>query len=189
MLRNVLSGLSAAALVFAFTANANAQNLCDYDCEGSTLCEVVIDGVTVVMGGVNFMDGSDPKDVSDTEKVVTIKCKELNVQDREKKNKGTATNDEDQESTITLTSNSADGVPFYPASAVVKSFVRLEMNGKKYTTKDPLVLKSVDKISSWPSEDAVEYELAKDVTFTTNDATDSRITFTAGSTATMKAAQ
>ncbi len=188
MLRNVISGLGALALMLAFTYSVNAQTLCDYDCEGSTLCEVIIDGVPVTMGGVNFMDGTDPVDTAPNEKEVKIKCKELKLRDKNNQNKGTATNDENQESNITITSNSSSGVPFYPASAVVKSHIKLELNGRKYFSREPLVLKSVDRIRSWPSEEAVEYELVEDVTLVNENGT-SKVTFQAGSTATMKARQ
>ncbi len=188
MFRKVLGSLSAFALVFAFVATSNAQNLCDYDCEGSTLCEVIIDGVPVIMGGVNFMDGDDPVDTAPNEKEVEIKCKELNLRDEGGQNKGTATNDEDRKSKVTITSNQDSGVPFYPAQAVVTSHVKLELNGQEYRSKDPLVLKSTDELRSWPSEEAVTYELAEDVTLY-GEGGQSKVTFRAGSKASMKAAQ
>ncbi len=178
----LMSALAIAAVyTFVFVVDTDAQSVCDFDCEGSTLCTLEIDGMEVVVGGVNFMDGTDPDDVSPTEKEVKIKCKDLSW--RKGNNSGEARNDRDKDSKITITSNQSDGDPFYPASAKVVSYVIVKIDGEEYTSKDPLVLESSDEIRSWPSEEEVTYKLQEDVTY---EGANGKVVFKAGGTVTMK---
>ncbi len=183
--RMYFSALAIAALYsFALVNNSDAQSLCDFDCEGSTRCTLEINGVEVVVGGVNFIDGSDPEDVDDTEKEVQILCKDLSW--KQGNRRGQAKNDPDKRSTIRIKSLDPNGDPFYPAAVEVTSYMVVTIDDVKFTSNDPLVLRSTERVRSWPMEEAVTYKLTEDVTYV--DDNNRKLTFKAGSTATMKGA-
>ncbi len=192
MLRIVISALGLAACIFAFSANNSTVTAgtpppppppCDINCSGSALCTLIVDGMPVVVAGVNLMEGDPIEDIDNENKEVPIACKDLNFSNSNNTYQGNATNTAGADSRVALQSRQAGGVPFYPASATVYSYVDIELNGKAYTSADPIVLNSMGDVQSWPSEDFVEYEVAEDVTF---QGESSELTIQAGSTVTMK---
>ena len=159
---------------------------CDYDCEGSSLCTLEVNGNTIVFGGVNFMDGDDPVDVTPEEKEVKIQCKDLRMRDEGNNNKASVQNDPNQESTITLRSSNAGGTPFYPASVSVQVQAVVQVNGDEFYSDTPIQLESDGVVEFWPSESALDYVVVDDASF---EGAAGQLVIKAGSTVRMQAAQ
>ena len=189
MLRIIISALCLAACVFAFSA-ANTSVMagtppppCDINCTGNARCTITVNGLPVIVAGVNTINSGPAEAVDDENKEVPILCKNLSFSNSNNTYQGTATNVPDGNSRIELHSMQVGGVPFYPATATVYSYVDIVLNDKAYTSAEPITLVSTGEISAWPSDNFIEYEVTEDVTF---QGESSELIIQAGSTVTMK---
>ncbi len=191
MLRIVVSALSLVACIFAFSANTSFINAgtpppCQFNCDGSGRCTLFVDGMEVVVAGVNSMEGDPIQNVDAENKKVPVICKDFNFNNQNNTYQGRASNTAGADSRVELHSRQVGGVPFYPADATVYSYVDIELNGQQYTSVEPIVLTSTSGLKAWPSQDFVDYEVTEDVEFI--GAVDN-LTIKAGSTVTMREAQ